>query len=129
MHSKGNGAIKSRLLFSSDSEFLLLMSGVQENAVSLPLEPDTNYTIILQPVDMIGNSETLQTVSPRNFYTFFYPKPEGKNILISLSKVLEMHFISIRHACEYLNMYELNSIQSYSCIHGTPSCFVFNSSM
>jgi hypothetical protein len=57
------------------------MGGVQENAVSLPLEPETNYTLILQPVDKIGNSEALQTISPSSIYTFFYPKPEGKTSL------------------------------------------------
>ncbi|XP_062587636.1 uncharacterized protein LOC134249283 [Saccostrea cucullata] len=60
----------------ADSESVLLVSGVRENAVSLPVDPGKNHTIIIYPVDKIGNSESLQTISSDNIYTLFYPQPE-----------------------------------------------------
>ena len=57
----------------------MLMTGVNESAVTLPLTPGGSYDLVFSPVDHVGNRQELKESIVSNSFHVDFPVVQGKD--------------------------------------------------
>lgn len=62
----------------SDAGYSVLMTGVNESAVILPLAPGETYDLVFSPVDYVGNRQTPEDAIKSNGFQLYVPAADGR---------------------------------------------------
>ena len=62
----------------------MLLTGVNESAVTLPLSPGGSYDLVFSPVDHVGNREELEGSIVSNSFHVEFPEIQGRKIPATL---------------------------------------------
>ena len=57
----------------------MLMTGVNESAVTLPLTPGGSYDLVFSPVDHVGNRQELEESIASNSFHVDFPVVQGED--------------------------------------------------